>query len=181
MDHNSPGTVESAMKTRTVSLTIVTVTLLALQGCSTLSSSKDHTIALTNIPAENPMLDHYIAWIPREQAQTASVAEAMAHISLVNAREQTARQLCAGEWLMQGKVAENIGPLSAMAPEDAGGYPAWYYRVSHLPGLQGCHGVDSQALYRTMQANLPDWMNIKAAAGTTLGRLDWSGRGQGPQ
>lgn len=159
------------MKIKTVSITIA-VTLLALQGCSTLSSSPAHKTAQPVIPAENPMLDHYIAWIPRKQAQTASVAEALAHISLVNAREQTASQLCAGQWMIQGKVAGNIGPLPATAPEEVGGYPAWYYRISHLPGLQGCHDTDSQALYRAMQANLPDWIDIKAAAGTTLSRLD---------
>ena len=115
MNHTSRGPVESVMKIKTVSLIIVTVTLLALQGCTTLSAPTGHTAAQTVIPVENPVLDHYIAWIPRELAQTASVAEAMAHISLVNAREQTASQLCAGRWMMQGKVAENIGPLPAMA------------------------------------------------------------------
>ncbi len=169
------------MMTKTASLTLITLPLLALQACSTLPSSTDHPIAHTIIPAENPMLDHYIAWVPRDQAQTAGVAEAMAHISLVNAREQAASQLCAGQWTMQGRVVENIGPLPAMAPEEAGGYPAWYYRISHLPGLEGCHDADSQSLYRAVQVNLPDWMEIKAAAATALSRLDSSGRGQGPQ
>ena len=158
------------MKIKTVSLFIVT--LLALQGCASLSSTTDHKIANPVIPAENPLLDHYIAWIPRDQAQTASVAEAMAHISLVNAREQTASQLCAGQWMMQGKVAENIGPLPATAPETAGSYPAWYYRVSHLPGLQGCRNADTQSFYHAMQENLPEWMDIKAATMTTMSRLD---------
>ena len=158
------------MKIKTVSLFIVT--LLALQGCASLSSTTDHKIAHPVIPAENPLLDHYIAWIPRDQAQTASVAEAMAHISLVNAREQTASQLCAGQWMMQGKVAENIGPLPATAPETAGSYPAWYYRVSHLPGLQGCRNADTQSFYHAMQENLPEWMDIKAATMTTMSRLD---------
>jgi hypothetical protein len=158
------------MKIKTVSLFIVT--LLSLQGCTTLSSTTDHKIADPVIPAENPLLDHYIAWIPRDQAQTASVAEAMAHISLVNARQQTASQLCAGQWMMQGKVAENIGPLPATAPENAGSYPAWYYRVSHLPGLQGCRNADTQTFFHAMQENLPDWMDIKAATTTTTSRLD---------
>ncbi len=160
------------MKIKTVSLIIVTVTLLALQGCTTLSAPTGHTVAQTVIPVENPVLDHYIAWIPRELAQTASVAEAMAHISLVNAREQTASQLCAGQWMMQGKVADNIGPLPATAPEAAGGYPAWYYRVSHLPGPQGCRNADTQTFYHAMQENLPYWMGIKAATTTALSRLD---------
>jgi hypothetical protein len=160
------------MKTRSILFFIATSILLALQGCTTLSSSSDSIIAHTDIPSENPMLDHYIAWVPRDQAQTATVAEAMAHISLVNAREQTASELCAGQWMMQGKVAENLGPLPARAPESAGGYHAWYYRISHLPGIQGCSNTDSRTLYHAMQKNLPDWINIKAATTTTLGLLD---------
>ena len=172
MNHTSRGPVENVMKMKTVSLIMITVPLLVLQGCSSFSSSTDHAITRSRIPAGNPMLDHYIAWIPREQAQTASVAKAIAHISLMNAREQTASQLCAGQWMMQGKVTGNVGPLPATAPEAIGGYPAWYYRVSHLPGLTGCHEKDSQAVYQAMQANLPDWIAIKAAARTTLSRLD---------
>ncbi|MGB5177614.1 MAG: hypothetical protein WBP44_02675 [Gammaproteobacteria bacterium] len=118
------------------------------------------------------MLDHYIAWVPRDRAQTATVAEAMAHISLVNAREQTARQLCSGEWVINGEVTDNIGPLPARAPESAGGYPAWYYRISHRPGMHGCQNTDARKLYHTLRENLPEWMDIKTASTTTLSLLE---------
>ena len=118
------------------------------------------------------MLDHYIAWVPRDSAQTATVAKALTHISLVNAREKTAKQLCSDAWVMNGEVTENIGPLPTSAPESAGGYPAWYYRISHRPGLSGCQSTDTQKLYHTLLENLPDWMDIKTTRATTLSLLE---------
>ena len=153
---------------------ISTIALLALHGCTTLSGTGPYTnpIAASHIPDADPMLDHYIAWVPRDRAQTATVAEAITHISLVNAREKTAKQLCSGDWVMNGEVTENLGPLPTSAPASAGGYPAWYYRISHRPGLHGCQTTDARKLYHTLQENLPDWMDIKAARTTTLSLLE---------
>jgi hypothetical protein len=50
MNHTSRGPVESVMKIKTVSLIIVTVTLLALQGCTTLSAPTGHTVAHASLP-----------------------------------------------------------------------------------------------------------------------------------
>jgi len=153
---------------------IPTIALLALQGCATSSATSPltHPVNTSQIPAADPMLDHYIAWVPRDSAQTATVAEAMTHISLVNAREKTAKQLCSGDWVMNGEVTENIGPLPTSAPVSAGGYPAWYYRISHRPGLHGCQNTDSRKLYHTLQENLPEWMDIETASTTTLSLLE---------
>lgn len=144
--------------------------LLALQGCSSLPST-NQPAATATIPAASPLMDHFIAWIPRDRAQTAAVAEAMAHISLVNAQEKTARQLCSGQWMVNGDTVERIGPLPATAPAAAGGYPAWYYRISHLSGLQGCKHSNREELYLALQKNLPAWMNIKTARITRLSLL----------
>ena len=162
------------MKIQGITATITAIALMTLQGCATITgtSTYSNTINASNIPAADPMLDHYIAWVPRDQAQTATVAEAMTHISLVNAREQTARQLCGGNWVMNSDASTNIGPLPTTAPEAAGGYPAWYYRISHRPGLRGCPGTNSQKLYRLLQANLPEWVDIKTAETTTLSLLE---------
>ena len=158
------------MRIQAITTSISTVALLTLHGCALISDS--HAPDISQIPAADPLLDHYIAWVPRDKAQTATVAEAMTHISLVNAREQTARQLCSGDWVMNGEVADNIGPLPASAPETAGGYPAWYYRISHRPGLHGCQSTDARKFYHTLQENLPEWMDIKTARTTTLSLLE---------
>ena len=160
------------MKIQTIIAVLSTIALITLQGCATISGTSTNAVAATHIPAADPMLDHYIAWVPRDKAQTATVAEAVTHISLVNARERTAKQLCGSNWVMNGEVAANIGPLPTTAPETAGGYPAWYYRISHRPGLRGCPGADAQKLYHTLQENLPEWMDIKTARTTTLSLLE---------
>ena len=162
------------MKIQGITATITAIALMTLQGCATITGTSNYsnTVNASNIPAADPMLDHYIAWVPRDQAQTATVAEAMTHISLVNAREQTARQLCGGNWVMNSDASTNIGPLPTTAPEAAGGYPAWYYRISHRPGLRGCPDTNSQKLYHRLQANLPEWVDVKMARTTTLSLLE---------
>ena len=161
------------MKIQGVTATITAIALMTLQGCATITGTRTDVNAVnaSNIPAADPMLDHYIAWVPRDKAQTATVAEAMTHISLINAREQTARQLCRGNWIMNSEATTNIGPLPTTAPEAAGGYPAWYYRISQRPGLRGCPGTDAQKLYHRLQANLPEWVAIEMARTTTLSLL----------
>jgi len=162
------------MKTHSIMISFSTIALLALHGCATIPGTSDDTmpVAATAIPATDSMLDHYVAWVPRSMAQTATVAEAMTHISLVNAREQTAKQLCRGDWVMNDKVTETVGPFPAYAPVSSGGYPAWYYRISHRPGLRGCQSIDMQKFYHTLQNNLPEWINIKALRTTTLSLLE---------
>lgn len=150
----------------TASLLLMLGTLPLLGGCSTLTGPTASAVT-SALPEASPLLDHYIAWIPREQAQTATVAEALAQVTLINAREQTAHRLCAGHWVMTGKVREQVGPLAVNAP---GGYPAWYYRVSHQPGLQGCGHREQAELYRGMQANLPAWLNIRTAQAVRISR-----------
>jgi len=142
---------------------IVTVTLSTLQGCSLTTINTTHTNHLTAIPAADPRLEHYIAWIPQHEAQTATVAKALAHISLGNAREQAVAEVCDGAHTITDKVYSSVGPFQTRAPASAGGYPAWYYRISRQPELHGCQGANSQRFYHVLQANLPIWINIKSA------------------
>ena len=144
---------------------IIAATLVALQGCAVVPGTTplSEQQAAAAIPAADPTLDHFIAWIPREKAQTAAVAKALTHITLGNAREQTAAELCDGSRIINSKVSDSVGPLRALAPLSAGGYPAWYYRISQQPGLHGCTEADSRRFYRILQANLPVWMRIKTA------------------
>lgn len=151
----------------------VTIALLVLQGCAAtggtaLTSDITSTAA---IPAADLSFDHYIAWVPRDLAQTATVAKAVTHISLGNAREQAGEELCANSRLMHGQVTALVGPLPATAPAAAGGYPAWYYRISQTPGLQGCSAIGNIRLYRSLQRNLPDWISIRTAGTPSAGVL----------
>jgi hypothetical protein len=152
------------MITRTLA-GITAAAFVILQGCAVTPGTAAHPYqqAATTIPAADPALDHFIAWIPRKKAQTATVAKALTHISLGHARELTTAELCDGAHVISGKVIASIGPLPALAPVNAGGYPAWYYRVSQLPGSQGCAGTGNPGFYQELQTNLPDWINIRLA------------------
>lgn len=144
---------------------IVVLALLGLQGCATPGSPSlaADTASATAIPAADPALDHYIAWVPQDLAQTATVARAVTHISLGNAREQAGRKLCAGNRLLNGQVTALVGPLRTTAPAGAGGYPAWYYRISQSPGLRGCSSTGNARRYRSLRQNLPAWISIRTA------------------
>jgi len=163
------------MKFHPFTETLATIAIMTtLQGCIPVAGNSIHTnpLVTNRIPAADPQLDHFIAWVPRKEAQTAAVAEAMTHISLVNAREQTAKQLCGSDWVMNGEIIDIIGPLPTTAPEEAGGYPAWYYRISLRPGLHGCRCSDSQKLYHTLQEHLPEWIDVRAATTATLSLIE---------
>lgn len=149
------------------------VVLFVLQGCAATggASLTAEAVPATDIPAADPALDHYIAWVPRDMAQTATVAKALTHISLGNAREQAGNDLCAGSRLMNGQVISLVGPLPATAPTGAGGYPAWYYRISQTPGLQGCSTIGNARLYRSLQQKLPEWISIRTAGTPSTGAL----------
>jgi hypothetical protein len=153
---------------------IIAVAFIALQGCATTHDVATHTYLETTaaIPTANPALDHYIAWVPLEKAQTATVAKALTHISLGNAREQTAAELCGDSSVINSKVTGSVGPVRTLTPLAAGGYPAWYYRISQHPGLHGCTGTDSHRFYQALQANLPAWINIRAAENRVSTALD---------
>jgi hypothetical protein len=153
------------MNSRLVASFVLVASCLWQGGCSTMQAPAITTdmAALTVIPPANPALDHFIAWIPVEQAQTASVAEAMMHISLGNARARMSQQHCGGTSLRQGHVIEKLGPLPALSPATRGGKPAWYYRISQQPGHFGCQHLNSASLYRAMQQELLDWISIEPA------------------
>ena len=115
------------------------------------------------LPPGSAGLDHYVAWIPLEQAQTAAVAEAMTHISLRNAREQVGHDLCNGALITDGNVIEKLGPVAARMPASMGEQPAWYYRISQQPGLGGCQPARDASLYQALQARLPRWISFTPA------------------
>lgn len=136
---------------------------LILVGCASQPAHLPTTalVSQSNLPEMTPDLDHYIAWIPLEQAQTAAVAEAMTHISLRHAREGASRDVCRGNPVSGGSVVERHGPVMARTPDSMGGYPAWYYRISQQPGTQDCQSEEHVNLYQALQGRLPDWLRIQ--------------------
>ena len=58
------------------------------------------------------------------------------------------------------------------SPAKTGGYPAWYYRISHQPGFHGCASQSSAQLYLKMQENLPAWIAIAPATQDNTARID---------
>ena len=104
---------------------ILSIILITLQGCAmtNATTADDFRNTLTVIPAADPVLDHYIAWVPLKQAQTAGVARAMTHISLGNAREQVAEELCGDHHVIKQPVTDSVGPVQTLAPAAAGAGP----------------------------------------------------------
>jgi hypothetical protein len=144
----------------------LSIVLIVMQGCAMTNATTHNasSVTLTEIPAADPVLDHYIAWVPLKQAQTAGVARAMTHISLGNAREQVAKELCGDHRVIKQAVTDSVGPVQALAPAMAGGYPAWYYRISQSPGPAGCADTDSQLFREAIGSKLPVWLDLHTAS-----------------
>lgn len=157
------------MQTRQITSTTLVVLVVLLPGCAThrLDTGQGDTgksVGVGDITPANPHLDHIFAWIPRDKAQTASVAEALVYIELGRAKEEVGKTLCGGDWLMNSASVESAGPYPGTAPTSLGGYAAWYFRVSHKPGLSGCPDMPAETLYRELGNRLPPWITVRAAS-----------------
>ncbi len=156
------------MKNQTVACVLAFYILISLQGCATRGAvGAAEAVAAEDIPDANPALDRYVAWVPRDAAQTPAVAIALTHISMGYAKEQAARRFCGNDWLVDEPVTEQAGPMATMAPDAIGSYPAWYYRISLQPGLHGCEQRSTAQLYRAIQDNLPEWIRLETAVTTS--------------
>lgn len=157
------------MNHRTTAARILTSLVILLPACAShppfgsgsTRSSPDYEFL---IPARDPGQDHVIAWVPQQLAQTASVAAAETHVALAGARERLGTANCDGSLIPRGRRAGKVGPYPATAPSALGGYPAWYYRISHAPGFSGCPASERMGLYSEFSANLPHWMSVIPAS-----------------
>jgi hypothetical protein len=164
------------MKTTTFACIALIVTCGWLQACTTPRQPFPVTdmIATGDIPPADPALDHYVARVPGDIAETATVARAKTHITLGRARDLAGQQLCAGNRLIPGEVVSVTGPFPAADPDGTGQAPVWYYRISQQPGLRGCDAVQEARLFEVMQSELPSWIRIERAGSsyTALGLLE---------
>jgi hypothetical protein len=158
------------MRTRHIrSITQAILLIALLPGCATHRAEMNRgadgkLINISDMAPADPHLDHIIAWIPRDRAQTAAVAEALVHIELGRALDDVGKSLCGGDWLINGASVDSIGPYPSTAPAILGGYPAWYYHTSHEPGLAGCPALPEETLYRELGNRLPPWITVRAAS-----------------
>ena len=153
------------MEIRTIACITLFVSSCWLQGCASprLPFPVREMIATSEIPPADPALDQYVARVPGNIAETATVARAMTHISLGRARDLAGQQLCEGARLIPGEITSVTGPFPANNPDSADGTPIWYYRISQQPGLRGCPAVNESRLFQAMQNNLPSWISIEPA------------------
>jgi hypothetical protein len=140
-----------------------------LPGCATHrmemnQGSDGKLINVSDMAPADPHLDHIFAWMPRDRAQTAAVAEALVHIELSLAMDEVGKSLCGGDWLINGASVDSIGPYPSTAPTILGSYPAWYYHISLEPGFAGCPALPEETLYRELGNRLPPWITVRAAS-----------------
>ena len=146
-----------------------------LAGCAAsptarlMPDSYDHA----QIPPATRSSDHYSAWIPDSRAPTATVAQAIVHVALGEARLQAGKQLCNAS-LQPAQVMGIVGPLHIRETPDQGGQAFWFYRISVQPGMHGCREIDQSEQYRALQGNLPAWLQLSPAVDTSraVGLLD---------
>lgn len=116
----------------------------------------------------SPAQDQIIAWVPRSQAPTAGVAQALVHLHLDRALRDAEAEHCAGAWQLATRPHKSR-PLSVSAPHALGAAPAWHYRLSQAEfTLDHCPGVDALEFQRSVSRHLPAWVLIQPAHQSNL-------------
>lgn len=130
---------------------------LALGLCGGCTSLGGDSAARADLPHLSPGRNQIIAWVPQAQAQTASVAQALAHITLAQAKKATESELCGGTWIFSGRLHQDRSPQLSTAPAHLGGISGWQVRISWDPQLDEC-GVSAQSYALNLSRHLPAWM-----------------------
>lgn len=108
-----------------------------------------------------------LAWVPREQAATASTAQTVAYIALARAKRAAESELCQGVWMFSGKLRQETPPQLTTAPARLGGFNGWHLRIAWEPQLAEC-GVSAQTYAHTLSKHLPIWMLAQSTQPVTL-------------
>ncbi len=138
-----------------IARTACCLTALLCSGCAGFGGNGSDVNA--ELPALNPGRNQIIAWVPRQQAQTASVAQAVAHIALTQAKQATEAELCKGTWLFSGKHTPGEIPQLSTAPAQLGGFDGWQVRINWEPQVTDC-GISAQTYALSVSKHLPTWM-----------------------
>lgn len=138
-------------------LAAATLAGLALAACSGCSSLGNDSAQRDDLPHLSPGRNQIIAWVPQTQAQTASVAQALAHITLAQAKKAVESELCDGTWVFSGRLQQDGTTQLSTAPAHLGGVSGWHVRISWDPQLGEC-GVSAQHYALNLSRHLPAWM-----------------------
>lgn len=138
---------------RFISTVLLGMTTVLCGGCAGLGIGTNTADDLALSPGQNQI----IAWVPREQAQTASVAQAIVHVALTRAKQTTEAELCQGTWVFSGKHQQIAPTQLSTAPASLGGFSGWHVRISWEPQLDEC-GINAQSYARALSKHLPGWM-----------------------
>lgn len=140
---------------RFVVSTACCLTAVLCSGCAGFGGNSND--ATSELPSLSPGRNQIIAWVPRQQAQTASVAQAVAHIALTQAKQAAEAELCKGTWLFSGKHTRGESPQLSTAPAQLGGFDGWQVRINWEPQVTDC-GISAQTYARSVSKHLPTWM-----------------------
>ncbi len=117
--------------------------------------------------------DEVIAYVPREQAETPSVALAKINIAFYQAKQLTEARLCAGKWTPRGTLQYQQGPEITRIGSNKGKGPrsAWYFQSLRRPETLVCPDVTRAEYFMEMSRHLPAWISVCPARQPTTFRL----------
>ena len=131
--------------------------LAALLGCGCVLASNNGADSTVTLAYSMDGRNQVVAWVPQNRAKTASVAQAIAHIALADAKRAAEAELCNGTWMLSGRLHQEQAPELSLAPETLGGNHGWHIRISWNPQLDEC-GLSAHTYALTLSRHLPAWM-----------------------
>lgn len=136
--------------------------LAALTGCGCALAGNDGAESSASLAYRVDGGNQVVAWVPQSRATTATVAQAIAHIALADAKRATEAELCNGTWMLSGRLHQDQAPELSLAPETLGGNRGWHVRISWNPQLDEC-GLSAHSYALTLSRHLPAWMMTLSA------------------
>ncbi len=118
-------------------------------------------LLLLGLPNAHADYDYVTARIPHAQQRIAPAALAEFNILLYRAGRSAAETLCEGNWLVEGRLVHQSGPLPVTT---ADGTLVWFYSAAREAAPLPCAGISRQQFFQEMRRHLPDWVTLDSAA-----------------
>jgi len=117
--------------------------------------------------------DEVIAHVPRELAETPSVALAKLNIAVYRAKHLTEQRLCAGKWTPSGTLLYQYTPgeTGFRSQESKNDRDTWLVQTFRNPVQLACPDITRAEYFLEMSRHLPDWISVRPAGQTTAFRL----------
>ncbi len=116
------------------------------------------------VPAAGAGYEYVTARIPDAQQRIAPAALAQLNILLYRAKRSAAKTLCDGNWLAEGRLVQQSGPLPVTT---ADGALVWLYSAAREAAPLPCGRVSRQRFSQEMLRHLPHWVSLGASADAT--------------